>query len=94
MITPASTKSGGIANFAVTTNQYRAQHSYGPNEGAMENDIEAKQLALDFITRCRGEGRTIETIANAAGWILQIIAHVDAQRRSRNAGRPDLRDQG
>jgi hypothetical protein len=39
-------------------------------------------------------GRTIETIANAAGWILQIVAHVDAQRRSRNAGRPDLRDQG
>jgi hypothetical protein len=63
-------------------------------EGAMENDTEAKHLALDFITRCRGEGRTIETIANTAGWILQIIAHADAQRRSRNAVAPVLRDQG
>jgi hypothetical protein len=59
----------------------------------MENDTEAKHLALDFITRCRGEGRTIETIAHTAGWILQIIAHADAQRR-RSSGTPDLRDQG
>ena len=57
----------------------------------MENDTEAKHLALDFITRCRGEGRTIQTIANTAGWILQIIAHADAQRRSHNAAAPDLR---
>ena len=56
----------------------------------MESDTEAKHLALDFITRCRGEGKTIETVANAAGWILQIIAHADAQRRSRNAAAPDL----
>ena len=63
-------------------------------EGAVENDTEAKHLALDFITRCRGEGRTIQTIANTAGWILQIIAHADAQRRSHNAAAPDLRDRG
>ena len=61
-------------------------------EGAMENDMDAKRLALDLITRCRGEGRTIETIANAAGWILQIIAHLEAQRGNRTAVAPDLRD--
>jgi hypothetical protein len=27
------TKSGGIANFAVTANQYQAHHSHGTNEG-------------------------------------------------------------
>jgi hypothetical protein len=56
----------------------------------MENDTEAKRLALEFIKRCRGEGRTIETIANAAGWILQIIAHFEAQRGSRTAVGPVL----
>ena len=43
----------------------------------MENDEEAKHLAAEFITQCRGQGRSIETIANAAGWILQIIAHLE-----------------
>jgi hypothetical protein len=61
----------------------------------MENDTEAKHLALDFITRCRREGRTIETVANTAGWILQIIAHVNAQRKtSDNTTTADRRDQG
>ena len=31
---------------------------------AMENDVEAKHLAAEFITQCRGQGRSIETIAN------------------------------
>jgi hypothetical protein len=60
----------------------------------MESDTEAKHLALDFITRCRGEGKTIETVANAAGWILQIIAHVHAQRRTPDVAAPDIREQG
>lgn len=51
----------------------------------MENDVEAKHLAAELITKCRGQGRSIETIANAAGWILQIVAHLEAQRRSRTA---------
>ena len=58
----------------------------------MENDMDAKRLALDLITRCRAEGRTIETIANAAGWILQIVAHLEAQRGNRTAVALDLRD--
>jgi hypothetical protein len=60
----------------------------------MENDTEAKRLALDFITRCRGEGKRIETVANTAGWILQIIAHANAQRRTANTPAPDVRGQG
>jgi hypothetical protein len=59
----------------------------------MENDVEAKHLAAEFITQCRGQGRSIETIANAAGWILQIIADLEAQRRSRTAIAADLADQ-
>lgn len=58
----------------------------------MENDMDAKRLALNLITRCRAKGRTIETMANAAGWILQIIAHLEAQRENRTAVAPDLRD--
>jgi hypothetical protein len=86
-------KSSGIANLGINTNQHRAHHSHGHHEGgAMENDMDAKRLALDLITRCRGEGRTIETIANAAGWILQIIAHLEAQRGNGTAAAPDLRD--
>jgi len=59
----------------------------------MENDIEAKRLAVGFITQCRGEGHTVETIANAAGWVLQIVAHLEAQRQSRVAVVPNLSDQ-
>jgi hypothetical protein len=58
----------------------------------MENDIEAKHLALDFITRCRNGGQTIETITHAAGWVLQIIAHFQAERGSHTVVAPDLRD--
>ncbi|MGE5260063.1 MAG: hypothetical protein ACM3MH_04200 [Actinomycetota bacterium] len=58
----------------------------------MENDADAKRLALEFITRCRGEGRKIETIANAAGWVLQIIAHFEAQQGKHTAAAPNLRD--
>ena len=60
----------------------------------MENDVEAKQLALEFIKRYRAEGRTLETVANTAGWVLQIIAHVNAQRRNCHPATTDLRDQG
>jgi hypothetical protein len=60
---------------------------------AMENDVEAKHLAAEFIMQCRGQGRSIGTIANAAGWILQIIADLEAQRRSRTAVTADLADQ-
>ena len=59
----------------------------------MENDIAAKRLAVELITRCRGEGRTVETIAHAAGWVLQIVAHLEAQRKKRPAEVPNLSDQ-
>lgn len=59
----------------------------------MENDIEARRLAVGFITQCKGEGQTVETIANAAGWILQIVAHFEAQRRNRAAVAPNLSEQ-
>jgi hypothetical protein len=59
----------------------------------MENDVEAKHLAAELITKCRGQGRSIETITNAAGWILQIVAHLEAQRRSRTGPAADLADQ-
>ena len=59
----------------------------------MENDVEARHLAAELITQCRGQGRSIETIANTAGWILQIIAHLESQRRSRTAPATNLADQ-
>jgi hypothetical protein len=59
----------------------------------MENDVEAKHLAAQLITQCRVQGQSIETIANAAGWILQIIAHLEAQRIGRTAPAADLADQ-
>jgi hypothetical protein len=58
----------------------------------MENDVEARHLAAEFITQCRVQGRSIQTIANAAGWILQIIADLEAQRKSRTALAADLAD--
>jgi hypothetical protein len=60
----------------------------------MENDIAAKRLAIEFIARCRGDGQTLETIAHAAGWVLQLVAHLEAQRKTRPAIVPDyLSDQ-
>ena len=52
----------------------------------MENDTEAKRLALDFIPRCRSEGRTIDAIANTAGWILQIRARNRSTQKWRCTG--------
>jgi hypothetical protein len=49
----------------------------------MENDEEAKRLASEFVMKCYQEGIDVTTIAHAGGWIIQVIAHLEAARRAR-----------